>query len=98
MKDRINKDARPALESLLSGLNRDQLQSLLLKLAEQEPSLITIIERQVVLLQNATSQPTTPSPKAAPKPAIAVDTKAIRRQVRASIHSLDRMRSSEAYW
>jgi len=40
MNDRINKDARPALENLLSGLNRDQVQSLLLKLAEQEPSLI----------------------------------------------------------
>jgi uncharacterized Zn finger protein len=96
MNDRINKDTRSALESLLSGLNRDQLQSLLLKLAEQEPALSSTIEKQVAL-QNASSQPTTPSPKAAPKPSIAVDTKAIRRQVRSSIHSLDRMRSSEAY-
>jgi hypothetical protein len=74
------------------------LQSLLLKLAEQEPSLISTIEKQVALLQKASSQPTTPSPTVAPKPSIAVDTKAIRRQVRSSIHSLDRMRSSEAYW
>ena len=27
-----------------------------------------------------------------------VDTKAVRRQVRSILHSLDRMRSSEAYW
>src|SRR6266852_3586328 len=98
MNDRVNKDAHPALESLLSGLNRDQLQSLLLKLAEQEPSLISTIEKQVALLHASSSQPTTPSPTVAPKPAIAVDTKAIRRLVRSSIHSLDRMRSSEAYW
>ena len=98
MNDRINKEARPALESLLSGLNRDQLQSLLLKLAEQEPSFISTIENQVALLRNSSSQPTTPPQQATPKPFIAVDTKAVRRQVRSSIHSLDRMRSSEGYW
>ena len=93
----MNKDMRPALDSLLSGLNRDQLQSLLLKLAEQEPSFITTIEKQIEVLR-ASSQPVT-SPLTAPaKPVVAVDTKAIRRQVRASVHSLDRMRSSEAYW
>jgi len=94
MNERIYKEGRPALESLLSGLNREQLQSLLLKLAEQETSLISTIEKQVALLQNVPAQPTTPSPK----PPLAVDTKAVRRQVRSSIHSLDRMRSSEAYW
>jgi uncharacterized Zn finger protein len=93
MNDHMNKDARPALESLLSGLNRDQLQ-----LAEQEPSVIATIKRQATLLQTSSSQPTTPPRQATPKPPIAVDTKAVRRQVRSSIHSLDRMRSSEAYW
>src|SRR6266566_6094526 len=91
MNDRINKDAHPSLESLLSGLNRDQLQSLLLKLGEQEPSLSEAIERQVALLQTST-------PKAVPKPHITVDPKVVRRQVHSIIHSLDRMRSSEAYW
>src|SRR5690242_4293170 len=81
MHNRMNKEAQLALESLLAGLNRDQLQSLLLKLAEQEPSLIATIEKQVALLRTS-SQPTTPSPVTPPKPAIAVDTKAIRRQVR----------------
>jgi len=98
MNDRINEGSHAALESLLSGLNRDELQALLLKLAEQEPSVITTIERQATLLQASASQPTTPPQQATPKPAIAVDTKAVRRQVRSSIHSLDRMRSSEAYW
>jgi hypothetical protein len=37
---------RSALDSLLSGLNREQLQSLLLKLTEQEPSVLATIERQ----------------------------------------------------
>jgi uncharacterized Zn finger protein len=96
MDERINREAHPSLESLLSGLTREQLQSLLLKLSEQESSLAEAIERQVALLQ--TSQPTTPVAKVAPKPQIHVDVKAVRRQVQASIHSLDRMRSSEAYW
>jgi uncharacterized Zn finger protein len=98
MNDHMNNDAHPALESLLSGLNRDQLQSLLLKLAEQEPSVIATIERQATLLQTSSSQPTTSPQQATPKPPIAIDTKAVRRQVRSSIHGLDRMRSSEAYW
>jgi uncharacterized Zn finger protein len=98
MNDYINKDTGPSLESLLSGLNRDQLQSLLLKLSEQEPALTAAILRQVALLQTSSSLPTTPSPKATPKPHIEVDPKAVRRQVRSIIHSLDRMRSSEAYW
>jgi hypothetical protein len=98
MNERIHKEAGPALERLLAGLNREQLQSLLLKLAEQEPSVIATIERQATLMQTSASQPTTPPQWATPKPAIAVDTKAVRRQVRSSIHSLDRMRSSEAYW
>jgi hypothetical protein len=33
MNDRMNKETRSALESLLSDLNRDQLQSVLLQLA-----------------------------------------------------------------
>src|SRR5438067_1519293 len=96
MNERINKDIHSSLESLLSGLNRDQLQSLLLKLGEQEPSLAEAIERQVALLQ--ISQPTPPSSKTVPKPHITVDPKVVRRQVRSIIHSLDRMSGSEAYF
>src|SRR3989440_545181 len=98
MNDNLHKDTRPALESQLAGLSREQLQSLLLKLAEQEPSLIPTIEKQVTMLRTSSSQPTTPLPQAVREPPPVVDTKVIRRQVRSSIHSLDRMRSSEAYW
>ena len=84
----MNKEAQLALEGLLAGLDRDQLQSLLLKLVEQEPSLITTIEKQVAV-GRASTQPTIASPMTPPKPSIAVDTKAVRRQVRSSIHGLD---------
>src|SRR5438128_9461858 len=66
--------------------------------AEQEPSYTAPIQSHDTQLQTSSSQPTTPPQQATPKPPIAVDTKAVRRQVRSIIHSLDRMRSSEAYW
>ncbi len=88
----------PSFDSLLSNLNRDQLQSLLLKLIERDPSLLEIIEGQIDMLGSVSSKATPASPMAAPTRRVEVDTKAVRRQVRSSIHSLDRMRSSEAYW
>jgi uncharacterized Zn finger protein len=91
-------EERLPLEHLLSGLNRDQLQSLLLTLAEREATLIERIEAEVVFLRPASPGATTaPAPAAAPR-RVEVNPKAIRRQVRSIIHSLDRMRSSEAYW
>ena len=45
MNERIHKEAESTLERLLTGLNREQLQSLILKLAEQEPSVLATIER-----------------------------------------------------
>src|SRR6266487_143553 len=75
------------LGRLLADLSRDQLQSLLLKITEREPSLISIIEEEVALFRPTTSPHHPP-----------IDPKAIRRQVRSTIHSLDRMSSSEAYW
>src|SRR5206468_2571730 len=74
MDERINREAHPSLESLLLGLTREQLQSLLLKLSEQEPLFTEAIEREVALLK--TSQSTTPVPKVAPKPQIPVDVRA----------------------
>jgi uncharacterized Zn finger protein len=80
-------EKRSGLEHQLANLSRDQLQSVLLKLTEHEPSLIAVIEGQVARFNPATSPNHPP-----------IDPKAIRRQVRSTIHSLDRMRSSEAYW
>jgi len=60
------------LTSLLAGLNRDQLQSLVLKLVEQKPSLTESIRVQAALLQTSSS-----------KRPLLVDTKQIHRQVTA---------------
>jgi hypothetical protein len=85
------------LKDLLTGLDREQLQALLLQLAEREPAVIKVIEELVgasePLSSKLAASPTTASPRRAQ-----VDAKAVRRQVRSILHSLDRMRSSEAYW
>ncbi|GHO61705.1 hypothetical protein KSC_005970 [Ktedonobacter sp. SOSP1-52] len=85
------------LEDLLSGLDREQLQSLVLKLAEREPTLMNVIEELVGSPKSISSEamvsPTAASPRRAQ-----VDARAVRRQVRSILHSLDRMRSSDAYW
>ena len=95
-------EQRPALDTLLTGLGREQLQALLLKLAEREPSLVDMIEGQVTLLSPLVPEPesktTTTSPPVVAARRTEVDPKAVRRQVRSIVHSLDRMRSSEAYW
>ena len=88
----------PSFDSLLSNLNREQLQLLLLKLVERDPSLVEIIEGQVDMLRSVSSKATPTSPMAAPPQHTEVDVKAVRRQVRSIIHGLDRVRSSEAYW
>ncbi len=95
-------EQRPSLDTLLSGLDRTQFQTLVLKLAEREPSLIDLIEAQIALLS-----PLSPNPKPEPEPKVTppvppvvpvrVDPKAVRRQVRSIVRSLDRMSGSEAY-
>lgn len=91
-------EERPTVDALLSKLDREGLQSLLLKLVEREPALADAIEGLVGL--PAVTSPATPvaSPAAKPPRPIQVDPKAVRRQVQSIMHSLDRMRSSEAYW
>lgn len=89
---------RPALEHLLEDFNQEELRTLIVKLAGQIPHLAEAIDQEAI-----TRQPTGPqSPSVAKPPARAsyanVDAKAIRREVHSTIHSLDRIRSSEAYW
>jgi len=103
---------RPSVEDLLAGLNRQQLQALLLHLTESQPGLADVIEAQVQSVVGASLGPT---PAGGPQPSAqtgaaaaegapprqrhtAVDASAYRRQVYALLHSLDRMRASEAYW
>lgn len=65
----------PALEETLSTLDRDRLQDLLLKLAERDPSLASVIESEISL--------------STPPDTRQVNTEAIRRRIRASIHDMD---------
>ncbi len=91
-------EERPALESILEKLKREDLLALLLKLAASDLEIAERIERQTTLLQTIVSS-TPPSGKPGMSPGrTPPDVKAIRRQVRSAIHSLDRMRASEAYW
>src|SRR5512143_3349555 len=92
-----NVEERPALQEQLAALSREQLQDLLLKLAEREPDLIERIEAQLALFQaGAAVFAESPSAKTSGR-RTPIDPKPFRRQVQAAIHSLDRLRSSEAY-
>lgn len=73
----------PALEQTLSTLDRDELEDLLLKLAERDPSLAGIIEGELSLSASSDARP--------------VNTGAIRRRLRESIHGSS-YRSYEDYW
>ena len=85
---------RPSVQTLLAGLEREQLQALLLHLVEQQPALADVVEAQVhrVRIEPA-ADVSAPQERRTP-----VDPNVFRRQVRTILRSLDRMRSSEAYW
>jgi uncharacterized Zn finger protein len=87
-------EERPPLDSQLARLNRDQLQLLLLKLAEQEPALVRTIEREMTSLGLTSLEPITTAPTPVPPEKSEIDPKAIHRQIRSIIRS----QSSESYW
>jgi uncharacterized Zn finger protein len=87
-------EERPDVETLLSRLDRDQLQVLLLTLIERQPALTDFIKGKVVAL-HAQPSDAIPSPRQRHTP---LDPTPVHRQVHAILHSLDRMRPSEAYW
>src|SRR5581483_4679895 len=72
----------PPWRDLLASLDRDGLQTLLLKLLEHEPHLSDLLEGEIALLTAASTGASMPG-AALPTPAASVDAKAIRRQVRA---------------
>lgn len=74
---------RPALEEVLSGLDRDQLQTILLRLAERDPSLLEAIEGEASSPSSGAHQ---------------VNTNAIRRRIRYSIQRSGYMDPYEDYW
>jgi uncharacterized Zn finger protein len=83
-------EAHPSIEDLLAGLDRDQLHSVLVGLAEEDASLIDRIEREVALAR--------PGAARVSSQRATIDQASIRRRVYAILHSLDHMRRSEAYW
>ncbi len=87
-------DERPSMETLLAGLDREQLQTLLLRLVEHQPELADVVEEQVQELRSLPASDA-PAPRQRRTP---IDPTVFRRQVRSILHSLDRMRRSEAYW
>ncbi|MBV9894812.1 MAG: hypothetical protein JO020_11640 [Chloroflexi bacterium] len=92
-------EERPALEARLAHLDRGQLQLLLQHLAARQPALAEVLDELITALRD----PSTPSPAAGrsathQRRTTTVAATSIRRQVRGILHSLDRLRASEAYW
>lgn len=81
----------PALEEVLSDLDREQLQGILLRLADQSPRLADTIEREVSLPQAAASEAQEVS-------RVSVNVSSIRHRVHSVIRSLQYMQPSEAFW
>jgi uncharacterized Zn finger protein len=87
-------EERPSMQTLLAGLEREQLQALLLHFIERQPELADVVEAQVHMVRMQPARDASvPQQRRTP-----VDPNIFRRQVRTILHSLDRMRSSEAYW
>jgi uncharacterized Zn finger protein len=93
-------EERLPLEHLLADLDLAQARSILLTLAERNPSLVETIESEVEMVHPASTSPVPKASVSSPVAArrVTIDARAVRRQVRNILHSLDRMRSSEAYW
>lgn len=79
---------RQAPAQLLAELDRETLLTLLTKLLNDRPELVDWVDAMIAV----------PSGKAKKGKRKTVDAEVYRRQVRGIIHSLDRMRTSEAYW
>lgn len=103
-------EEQPSLQPLLAALDRDQLQTVLLKLAARDPDVADDTAAQVAVLASL-AQPSRQAEQAATvaSPSIErsgstlafstpIDPRPFRQQVRAALRSLDRMRASEAYW
>ncbi len=98
LRDPEEIEARPALAELIADLDREQLRDLVLSVAAHDSDLVDQIERWVTTLR-ATANGAKEKEAAGQAPRhTRVDPQPIRRQVAAILHSLDRMRPSEAYW
>ncbi len=91
-------EERPTLADLLAELDRDLLLQLLLELGDRLPGLAEQVETLLPGLRPAPGAEPAGAQDAPPPPRPALDPAPIRRQAHAILHSLDRMRRSEAYW
>ncbi|HET6567786.1 MAG TPA: SWIM zinc finger family protein [Rhodothermales bacterium] len=91
LRDPDAVDERPSLDILLQDMSREQLIDVLRDLAAHDPDLTARVE--LAWLQK---QAAYPNPSGKRKTAI--DEKAVRRRVQATLHALDSMRPSQAYW
>src|SRR4051812_43020109 len=88
-------EERPPLAAVLAALDHEQLQRIVLSLAQDDPALTARIELQVATLAAGTPAGSAGSRRGQAPPA--VEPANLRRQVRAAIDALARLRSSEAY-
>lgn len=92
-------EEQPSVETMLADLDRDQLQALILELVEYQPSLADVIQSRVSVMQAKVTAMSSDSAASSPRERRRqLDPDSFRRQVRTALHSLDRMRPSEAYW
>jgi uncharacterized Zn finger protein len=80
---------RPSLAGRLDLLEPDALKALVLRLVEHAPDVEAAVERLL---------PVVAGDEADVGAVVSVDAAAIEARVAASVHSLDRMRRSDAYW
>ena len=88
-------EERPAIETLIDTLDESQLRTVVQTLVLRHPELIHEVEGYVAV---QAPEPAPESPGSAPSPRPPIDPAPFRRQVHAILHSLDRVRPSEAYW
>ncbi|MDQ3257797.1 MAG: SWIM zinc finger family protein, partial [Acidobacteriota bacterium] len=76
---------------LLADLSREQLLTVLVKLLDEQPDLCDRVELMI-------AAPSVSGRQAPTRGRRKIEAEAYRRRVRGIMHSLDRMRMSEAYW
>ena len=89
---------RPALEDLLSELDRGQLHALLLRLAARDLFSVDLVENDLSTLQDDSLRAVSGQVADSVPDRTLVDQESLRSRVRFILHSLDHMPQSEAYW
>lgn len=91
-------EERPSIEAVLAELDREQIQTVLLRLTERDPLVADAVEREAALARVVGTPAEQTPPPARPVRQTRIDVRDVRRQVRAALHGLDHLRASEAYW